>query len=559
MAMRLAPAATAPQAAPIPRIRPRASTALERIALVLVALWIPLQLLVTWPAPLAVALDGPWRFDPAIFLYEGALVREGGIPYVTFWDHKGPLIYLINAAGLALSSGRIWGVWVLGLLATWLAAAVGYRAMRESFGVAGALVGLVFFVVALGGIEAGANMTEQYALPLAWGAALVVVRWARTRRATVAVGFALGVLGGLAFFLRANLVGAAASAVLTLAVVLLLERRTGALVRPALGAALGATLVGGVILAWLARNGALRAFWDQAIMYNLLYAHAQGAQRLFAALAGLWLATATAPLVLPLVGLALCLRRLGQPGAGDRSDPLVLFVVIWISLELLLASVSGRPYDHYFMMLLPPMAMLTAALVAEGLRLVPARVRRSVRSPVLVAVVFALVMIRPVVDRAVARARTGELVPSPASSQVALAAAFVRANSAPTDRLLVWGLAGGVYFLADRPPASRYLFAFPLLTRSYGDSVAPRFLAELRRTPPKLIVDAAVSYPSTPTLARWDPSWRFPHIHWHAPYWAMTPSLRPFYDFVAQNYVPVAVVGPERWIVYRAKARSERP
>ena len=35
-----------------------------------------------------------------------------------------------------------------------------------------------------GGIERGSNMTEEYALPLAWGSALLLMEWTRSRRAT---------------------------------------------------------------------------------------------------------------------------------------------------------------------------------------------------------------------------------------------------------------------------------------------------------------------------------------------------------------------------------------
>jgi len=98
-----------------------------------------------------------------------------------------------------------------------------------------------------------------------------------------------------------------------------------------------------------------------------------------------------------------------------------------------------------------------------------------------------------------------------------------------------------------------------LLTRSYADSVAPDFLSELRRAPPTLIVDASVADESAPPLSHWDQDWHFPRLSWYAPYRAATPSLRPFYDFVAQNYTAVAVVGPEHWTVYRANARREAP
>ena len=193
---------TAAVTSTIASIRAHRPTNGERLALAIIALWIPLQLLATWPAPLTPAFDGPWRYDTSIFAYEGAMVRHGAMPYVAFWDHKGPLIYLINAAGLALSSGHLWGIWAAGLLTVWLAAGIGYRAMRDAFGIPAALAGLVFFVVALGGFETGTNMTEEYALPLAWGAALVLVRWTETKRASTGAGIALGALGALAFFLR---------------------------------------------------------------------------------------------------------------------------------------------------------------------------------------------------------------------------------------------------------------------------------------------------------------------------------------------------------------------
>lgn len=557
--MAVRPARVAP-AIPTPSLaedRAHSFTRGELIVLVLMAIWIPLQLLATWPAPLAPSLDGPWRYDTAIFAYEGALVREGAMPYVSFWDHKGPLIYLIDAAGLWLSGGRIWGVWAAGLVSTWLAAALGYRAMRESFGVAGALLGLVLFIFGLAGIVNGANVTEQYALPLAWGSALALVRWARTRRSAVGTGVALGGLGVLTFLLRANLAGAAASAALTIAIVTVQERRRATLARHALGVVLGAIVVSGPILLWLARGGALRSFWDQAINYNLLYADIQWTQHVFAAFAGLWLATATVPLLVPIAGFICCVRWLRRSSRGDREYPVVLFATTWITVELLLSCTSGRPYDHYFMMLLPPMALATAALVAEATPFIRAYARDPARSPAMIVTAVALVMIVPVVLGLGVRAGTGRLVPSRESSQVIPTAEFVRANSAPGDHLLVWGAVGSVYFLADRPPASRYLFAFPLLTSSYGDVAVPLFLADLRRSRPLLIVDAANSDSNVPTLARWDPEWRFPSLLVRTPYWAMTPSLRAFYDFVAQNYTPIATVGPERWTVYRARTRPE--
>src|SRR5258708_38768094 len=51
--------------------------------------------------------------DQGVYLYIGRGILHGGIPYRDFWDHKGPLIYYINALGLLLAGKAHLGGWVL--------------------------------------------------------------------------------------------------------------------------------------------------------------------------------------------------------------------------------------------------------------------------------------------------------------------------------------------------------------------------------------------------------------------------------------------------------------
>lgn len=66
----------------------------------------------------------PWDVffdDKEIFRYTGMVIQRGGVPYRDFFDHKPPLIFFMNYAGLLLGP---WGLWlidaVLVLLATLL-------------------------------------------------------------------------------------------------------------------------------------------------------------------------------------------------------------------------------------------------------------------------------------------------------------------------------------------------------------------------------------------------------------------------------------------------------
>ena len=48
--------------------------------------------------------------DSDVFQYVAGEIQQGRVPYLDTFDHKGPLIYLINF--LALSLSPRWGLWL---------------------------------------------------------------------------------------------------------------------------------------------------------------------------------------------------------------------------------------------------------------------------------------------------------------------------------------------------------------------------------------------------------------------------------------------------------------
>ena len=188
-------------------------------------------------------------------------------------------------------------------------------------------------------------MTEEYALPLAWGAALVLVRWTRTQAPSSSAGLALGALGALAFFLRANLAGAAAAAALTMRCRCCSRAALCARSRAWRRAASGRRrVVAAPIIVWLAHGGALRAFWDQAIGYNLTYTQADCTQRLDLRHRRCLARDGHGAAAAPRGGARrLRARRLHGRGRASVARRVMLFALIWAAVELLLASISGRP------------------------------------------------------------------------------------------------------------------------------------------------------------------------------------------------------------------------
>jgi len=132
------------------------------------------------------------------------------------------------------------------------------------------------------------------------------------------------------------------------------------------------------------------------------------------------------------------------------------------------------------------------------------------------------------------------------------AAAYVRANSAASDRVLVWGSRTEILVLAERRAASRFVYQYaPLATRGYASaSRIDELLAELARARPLLIVDASKDSFVTPPLDRAGlASWLSPE-----PQYVWLPETERVVDFVEANYERVGTLPQTGWPVWRLRS-----
>ena len=102
-----------------------------------------------------------WSID----LFEIESQNAGGIPYIDFFDHKGPLIFWINAIGYRI--GAIWLIQWIFIFITML----GILDMLDLFELSDLKKAIVLFLTfsALTQFYEGGNLTEEYCLPfLCW-------------------------------------------------------------------------------------------------------------------------------------------------------------------------------------------------------------------------------------------------------------------------------------------------------------------------------------------------------------------------------------------------------
>ena len=311
-----------------------------------------------WRAPGLLQTD--LNLDESLYRLIGGDLAAGTAPYVGLWDRKPVGSFLIiagidRAFGPGLLAFRAAGAACVGL-SGWLLALAGRRLFPD-LPLLGPLAGVLYVLFSIGNGGAGTN-TEHYLTPLGLIGFCLLLAGA-ARRDGPAGWQAL--LAGLAFGAAIQVKQYAAFDALAYGAIALLamlpvpragwRRLAGSLALVALGAALPTLGV----LGWFAAIGRLGLWYDANVTANLGLATGAGAGL---NLSGLWVGLRGFDLLvlgsLGGLGMALALP------AGRAAWRGVLGLVVWFFCMALFLLASRRFADHFFLQVLPALAMATA-------------------------------------------------------------------------------------------------------------------------------------------------------------------------------------------------------
>lgn len=446
--------------------------------------------------------------DSGIFLYTGWRVTQGELPYRDVWDHKPPLIFVVDALGIALGGSR-WGVWVLEVVSLAIAAGLAFRLFQRAFGTLPAVYASVAWMVNAFLVMDGGNYTTEYALPLQFGM-LLVFATASEGPLTMRRAFVLGILSGLLFWLKQNDIGIPIAIIMLLVAEGITHTRRRESVNAIAGIGVGALVVSVLVILPFAVQGALAQFWDAAFRFNFFYIRETWLDRLlvlryvpgFLPALGLMVFAALGWLVAAFTfanGLRDRQNLTQQWSAaldglwGDRGGVsnaltnaqvvrLLALSLLILHIELVLVTISGNPFDHYFLALLPVLGILAAF----AFRLVVAMLERAHLARwalgaftalfVIVLMLFAVENVQPI------WVRISQRKPPPVVDTILQ-------RTTASDPVYVWGGGGALLFEARRSAPTRFVYSTPLLYRNYADEARAFELTQaLLKEPPRLIV-----------------------------------------------------------------------
>ena len=426
----------------------------------------------------------PWNggvemTDSSVFLTVGRQMEEGLMPYTDTFDHKGPLLYIVNFFGVIINETK--GIFLFEFLAIFFT----LWFMLKIFKLKGSNINSWFSVmmtlllftpfVNLYLKDAG-NLTEQYAMPFIAYSLYVFLKYFLEGGVSLAKVFWSGVGFACVLMMRINMVGVWAIFCVAIIGECLYQKKYKELRNNILMFVLGSLSVIMPVIIWLGVNGALGSFVDAYITFNFSYSGESTdgiVQTILYFMSDI------------IIVLSLCLT-IGLVMSGGVKERLlkILYLVAYVGC-IVGACMSGRIYSHYGMVLVP-FAVFPFSFFCYDLSL-----NKGIKNSVVYSA-LALFLVSLTFNSWIEVARRGDDAFNRRSNNDEIVQAidevcgYVEANSDISERITVYGNMNIIYLKCNRLPASRYSYQFPI--SEVRPSILDDYYKEIENNRPKVFV-----------------------------------------------------------------------
>jgi len=474
--------------------------------LIVAVLW---ALAVLW---MLASLTFPFGYDHGVFAAIGHLILRGELPYRDVWEVKGPFALYLYALAEWLFGHHEWAPRLLDLIflapTAWLVARLaGTTTPRVSLWAAAAYV--LFY---------GSVNYWNTAQPDGWTAALMIAAiagvvtpgenhrwWLRYLAAGIAVGLCL--------LLKPFYI--AYCGIFWLQLLVRRGRHSRAAWRDAALVPVGVLVAVVPVLGWFAAHGALESFLSVHLGYTA---------KAYPALAQLAVGERADGLLRYLlrsdvIPFTIPPATLGAIALWRARRDLCAALLAWLALGVGFVVLQNEFFPYQWLPIFPAIGVLTIVGIGTALGAGETSVVGGARPARVLGIAMAALLTMQISSQPLHA--VAKWVPFAIGHETRIqyfsgfenvdyvsgddngAAERIASTTGPNDRVAVWGWNAAINYLSDRPPASRFLFSFPLINGSgtaIRESYRQEYVRELAQHPPAYFVNGSYKWGMDSTM-----------------------------------------------------------
>lgn len=393
--------------------------------------------------------------DSSVFLYIGRRMQQGAIPYVDLFDHKGIVLYLLEWLGAVITPESFTGMWMLEILNLFVLAVfvllIARLFSKNRVAIYLTVIVAIFILEPYLAYEGG-NLTEEYALPWIAMALYVFLKYFIHESYSIWDIILLGISFSVVFFLRVNMVTVWAAYMPIVFVGMLWKKQWKDLGKCVVGFLTGCAIVFGLLGTYMIATGCVDEMIRYYFQFNFGYSDSEGSALSVIRTMGFLLKLSMAYVIFELMAVKLFYKNK------------LLQMNIWFTVVSLgLAAMSGRPYYHYGIVLIPTLIVPTVMVLTKVVEFFSWKKERFVLGTV---AVFFVIQLGVAIMGKTCITNT-EMV------------SFLINNTRKEDNVLVIGNDCRSYLQSDRFTENRFFYQTPPINVS--DEIYVEFMEEVKQ------------------------------------------------------------------------------
>jgi len=297
-------------------------------------------------------------YDTAIFMLVGKGLLHGLIPYTDLFDHKGPILYFIQALGQLICPGKP-GIFLLQLISLTFSIELIYKNSRFFLDEVTSLLPVLFFLILFCATIGEGNMTEEWSLPFIVSTMYLGLKYFFRKDKlnpniskwdSLIIGLSFGVL----FLIRLNNATVNTGIYAGILIAFLINRQFKNMFISIIYVLLGILLIICPVAVFYYAHDSFGEMVYGTFTFNFMYA--SSSSKSLSTQVFLMNFARLLPLLVLIVSIVFF----------DKKYQLKLsYIVIPASLITFLAFISGRPYYHYFTIVIPLTTLLFVLFLKE--------------------------------------------------------------------------------------------------------------------------------------------------------------------------------------------------
>lgn len=443
--------------------------------LVIIAFIAFISILITEYSPLGIWKSADSSIDSSVFRYIALEMEDGDTPYLDTFDHKGPLLYLINWVGLKISPNH--GIWVIESISIFFTLLFSYLISKKIAAnkntktasiLATAITATIIFPLYDGG-----NYAQVFALPFIASSYFIFIDYITSSKINHQRLLLFGIGLGATAMLQANISIIWAFWGAIVATRCITKKHYKNLLIYILLSSIGACIILIPIIIWLSSTGAINEFFNAYFTFNSLYA----TNKNFASILNVILTFAKNPILLS--GIIISIYLL-----ATKRNLLSFSILMSILISLFFASMSGRPYKHYALTLMPLITYPISFFISRILDC-----RKNQRQYPLAAILIILIYICPFWLDAInnlSQSYNNRGLEQHDELTLKISNVINKYLEDDNDKISVYGNWNIIYLLSKHKSASKYSYQFD--PASIDHKILENYFTDLEKNKPKIIV-----------------------------------------------------------------------